>query len=117
MLFKSFIELCGIGGGWLISALPEAMNLLSWNYHGLGNPSAVNGLKSIIHEEGPKIVFLCKTPCNSAHMKKLSKQLGFRGLTSVSSTGYSGGLALFWKEEVDVHASAFSDHFIDVHWL
>ncbi|CAB4303992.1 unnamed protein product [Prunus armeniaca] len=103
MLFKSFIELCGIGGGWLVLALPEAMNLLSWNCHRLRNPSAVNGLKSIIHEEGPKIVFLCKTPCNSVHMEKLSKQLGFRGLTSVSSTGYSRGLALFWKEEVDVH--------------
>lgn len=71
------------------------MNLLSWSCQGLGNPSTINGLKSIIHEEGPKIVFLCETRCNSAHMEKLSKQLGFRGVTSVSNRCYSGGLALF----------------------
>ena len=37
------------------------MNLLSWNYHGLGNQMAVDVLSHLVREKTLKVLFLMET--------------------------------------------------------
>ena len=98
-------------------APPITMNALSWNYRGLGNQHAVNDLSNLVREKKPKIVFLMETKKTVDEMRKLKKDLHFtRGLVvpcDRSWGGRRGGLAMLWKDDVDLHIQTYSPHHID----
>jgi hypothetical protein len=74
------------------------MNLLSWNYQGLGNLLAIQDLCRLVKEKRPTILFLMETKCRKDKMEALRVRLEFEGLFVVDAVGRSGGLALLWKE-------------------
>ena len=84
------------------------MNLISWNYRGVGNSRIVNVLKEVIRIEKPKIVFLMETKSNRDWMEKVRDRCGFKHGLIVPSMGSSGGLALFWKDGVQVNVIKYS---------
>jgi len=45
------------------------MNLLAWNYRGLGNRQAVDELVELVQAKGPAIVFLSETWLDREHME------------------------------------------------
>jgi hypothetical protein len=49
-----------IGRSWT-PALPTAMNCISWNCRGLGNPGTIQELARLVREKDPSIVFLSET--------------------------------------------------------
>ena len=89
------------------------MNLLSWNYRGFGNPCIVNALKEMIRLEDPKIVFLMETKLDRDWMVNVCDRCGFKQGLIVPSRGNSGGLALFWKDDVHVNVIKYSPSQID----
>ena len=92
------------------------MNSLSWNCRGLGNPRTVNALKKLVQAEAPSLVFLVETKLPLKSMKRMSNIKHSLGLTQglvVPSEGKSGGIALFWKPETNVHIQSFSRWHID----
>jgi hypothetical protein len=41
--------------------------------------------------------------------------LGLKGLNGIDSIGLSGGLALFWSEQIEVDVQEVTDRYIDAH--
>ena len=89
------------------------MSILSWNYRGLGNQRAVDVLSHLVREKAPKILFLIETKQSVDEMRRLQADLPYRCMFPVPSVRRSGGLALLWKEEVDLHVQTYSPNHID----
>ena len=100
------------GGGCDI-APPTTMNILSWNCQGLGNPRAVTVLSHLVGVKAPKIVFLMETKQSVEEMRSIKEDLQYHAIFTVPSLGRSGGLAMIWKEDVDLHVQTSSQNHID----
>ena len=89
------------------------MSILSWNCRGLGNQHAVNVLSHLMREKAPKILFLMETKQLVNEMRQIQSDLPYGCMFVVPNVCWSGGLALLWKEEVDLHIQTYSPHHID----
>ncbi|XP_024196455.1 uncharacterized protein LOC112199713 [Rosa chinensis] len=91
------------------------MDVLSWNCRGICNDTTTRALKDLISQNRPQIVFLCETKISRIEdFQKLHRALGFQRYKEVLSTGQSGGLAMFWNDEVTVNVRTVSNHHIDL---
>jgi exonuclease III len=84
------------------------MNLLSWNYRGLGNPRAIWDLRLLVKEKQPNLLFLMETRAKNKKLQAIRCSLGFEGMFSVDPVGLSGGIALFWKNNGEVSILNYS---------
>jgi hypothetical protein len=75
---------------------------------GLGNPRTVQDLCRLVKEKRPDMVFLMETKLQIARLESLKLKLGFDCVFVVDCKGRSGGLALFWKEELQVVIQNYS---------
>lgn len=89
------------------------MNILSWNWRGLGIPRRVRELSKLVRAKGPKIVFLMETKKKRSYLEKIICRLKFDNLFIVPRWHQNGGLALLWKEQLDLHIRSFSPHHIE----
>lgn len=90
------------------------MSALSFNYRGLGNPSAVNSLRDLIRRGAPSIVFLMETKLSSMEFERIRDRLGDFHSVVVDSVGRAGGLALLWSKDVVIDLLSMLVHHIDV---
>ncbi|CAM8902883.1 unnamed protein product [Rhodiola kirilowii] len=90
------------------------MTLLYWNCRGLWRASAVRSLKDVTKSHHPQILRLIETKKKRKAWERLRLQLGFRNCFAVDRFGLSGGLALLWKEGIDVNLRSYSRFHIDV---
>ena len=89
------------------------MSAIAWNYRGLGNPQTVGVLREYVQQCDPKIVFLAKTKMKISRIKRVKVKLDFANGFYVQRKGQGGGLAMFWRREVDIEIKSFSRHHID----
>ncbi|BFG40545.1 hypothetical protein CerSpe_268190 [Prunus speciosa] len=89
------------------------MNMLTWNCQGLGNPSTIHALSSLIQQKVPKLVFLSETRCNKSKLETIKFRLGFSNMFVVPSRGFLGGLCLLWRDDVDLSILSYSSNHID----
>lgn len=89
------------------------MKILVCNCRGLGNGPAVRGLLDI-QKEDPDILFLSETKLDGKRMENFKWRLGMGNMFARDCDGKSGGLALFWKKEVQIELHNFSRYHIDV---
>ena len=89
------------------------MKLNSWNCRGLGNRPAVRGLLDLQKCEAPDILFLCETKLTKERMERFRWMLGMTNMVAKSCVGRSGGVALFWRRDLDVRLRSFSKYHID----
>jgi hypothetical protein len=89
------------------------MNLLSHNSRGLGLDSAVGELRDLIRSYNLAVVFLCETKQNKGIMDRLQWSLGFRLGICVEGKGKGGGLALWWRDGVEVEVRPWCQYYID----
>lgn len=54
------------------------MNILFWNYRGLGNPGVVQALQELITMEDPKVVFLSEIKLRNPRANVLRIRLGYQ---------------------------------------
>ncbi|XP_074313724.1 uncharacterized protein LOC141648916 [Silene latifolia] len=80
---------------------------------GLGNPSAVGGLRNLVRREAPALVFLCETKLSSEEMRSVMLRFEDYSGMAVDSVGRSGGLAFLWRKDVNVVFRSASVHFMD----
>ena len=78
------------------------MSLLSWNCRGLGNPRTVKALQKVINQQDPILVFLMETKISEEKAVSVRDKCNFSHSWVVPSAGRSGGLALFWKDGIEV---------------
>jgi exonuclease III len=95
------------------------MKLLSWNCRGLGKSSAVRALRQLILTHHPDIVFLTETKLLAADFKKRANSFGNRFSNhfvvdcTVSLRNRSGGLAIFWSNNVNITIIGYNNNMID----
>jgi hypothetical protein len=89
------------------------MNLLALNSRGLGLDTAVGELRDLVRSFNPVVVFLCETKPKKRYMEKLQWSMGFRHGVCVEGKGKGGGLALWWKDGVDVEVRSWCQFYID----
>ena len=78
----------------------------------------MNALRRLLSSENPQIVFLSETKLKQREMKFVLKKLKFDRMIVVDCEGVgrkrSGGLVLFWKMEMNVQVTSWSQNHIDV---
>src|SRR5438128_1628112 len=90
------------------------MRITTWNCRGLGNASAVRGLLDLQKHESPDIIFLSETKMDWRRIERFCWILQMPNVMVKDCAGCSGGLALFWKRDVDVTLKSISKYHIDV---
>ncbi|GLT96412.1 hypothetical protein SLE2022_140340 [Rubroshorea leprosula] len=81
------------------------MNILSWNCQGLGQALTKRALKDLLFKYSPCLVVLMETRQSRHYLEQLRRQFRFSSSVYNDPQGRSGGLALWWTE--DVHISLF----------
>ena len=90
------------------------MRLAVWNSRGLGNGPAIQGLLDLQKREDPDVIFLCETKMKEGRINWLRWKLGMPNMVVKDCEGLSGGLALFWKNSVNLKAGLKLKYHIDV---
>uniref|UniRef100_A0A803N5M7 Reverse transcriptase zinc-binding domain-containing protein n=1 Tax=Chenopodium quinoa TaxID=63459 RepID=A0A803N5M7_CHEQI len=90
---------------------------LSWNCRGLGGPRAENALKGVVSIEHPHFVFLLETKLKGKEYESIKRKLNFDHFVCVDYSGEgrhrSGGLAMFWKDDLDLNLVSSSLNHMD----
>ena len=73
----------------------------------------VGELRDLIRSYNPAVVFLLETKKSSRAMERLKWSLGFRQGVVVNCNGKSGGLALWWRESVEVTVRPWCQFYVD----
>ncbi|CAM8962958.1 unnamed protein product [Rhodiola kirilowii] len=89
------------------------MRALSWNCRGLGHPRSVRELAEAARLHRLDRIGLQETKIEVGRLEGIQRKLGFKYGFHVPTTGLSGGLALWWREEVNVQILSFSKYHID----
>jgi exonuclease III len=89
------------------------MRIITWNCWGLGKGPAIRGLLDVQKREAPDILFLSETKHDEKWMEWLKWKLELTNLVTVDSEGSRGGLALFWKKDIDIRIKSWYIYHID----
>ena len=90
------------------------MSELTLNCWGLGSSLTVQLLTDEAKSRNPALVFLVETKASPSRIKGLQRKLQLSQGISVPCDGRSGGLAMLWREGVDVRFKSCSHSHIDM---
>jgi exonuclease III len=90
------------------------MKLLAWNYRGLGNAPAVQGLLRCQKSEEADVLFLSETKMDEKRMSVIKRKLGVEHMEVVDCEGKGGGIAVLWREGVNLVLRSKSKYHIDM---
>lgn len=82
---------------------------------GVGNPRTICDLGLMIMTHKPTVIFLMETKVLKYKLDCLKVKLGFQNLFFVDGVGLSGGLAMFWRENLSLTIQSFSHRHIIMH--
>jgi hypothetical protein len=89
------------------------MSVYLWNYRGLGNDAIVRELRDFAKEFAPSIFCVVETQIHKSRVEILASTLGYDNAFAVSSQGRSGGLGIFWNNEIKIDVLPYSQYHID----
>src|SRR5438132_14376731 len=104
--------MCKSGGAKIAPWCP--MRIGGWNCRGMGNRLAVRGLLELQKKVKPDIVFLFDTKLARKGVEKLRYTLRMPHVVFKECDGQSGGLALFWKQGINLRLRWMGRMHIDV---
>ncbi|XP_050221576.1 uncharacterized protein LOC126671815 isoform X1 [Mercurialis annua] len=88
------------------------MKILCWNLQGIGNPWTIRALKSLINSNSPDIFFLMETKLVFSEFTFVRRSFVNFNSYIVDSDGRKGGLANFWRKNLDVQISNHSNNHV-----
>ena len=84
------------------------MSCLSWNCRGLGAATIVRELRELVKQSALTVLCIQETQLPKARVESLKGSLGFDNSFAVSSLGRSGGLGLFWNNNINIQLLSYS---------
>ncbi|KAH7661515.1 DNase I-like protein [Dioscorea alata] len=90
------------------------MKFIFWNCIGLGSPKTVRELRDLVSHNKPLCIFLMEVKIAHSRVDAIRYHQGFQSLFHVDNVNNGGGLALLWRENLQVHFLSFSYSHIDV---
>src|SRR4051812_9006406 len=91
------------------------MSVICWNFRGLGTPATVREVRDLTNKHAPSVLCLVETQLQKARAELLCQSLGFNKTFAVSSSGRSGGLVVYWKDEIKLEVQSSSKYHVDCH--
>jgi len=89
------------------------MSCFSWNCRGLGNAATVKELRDFAKSVAPSVLCVLETQVHRTPAEGLKGTLGFNNAFAVSSSGRSGGLGIFWNNDIKLEILPYSQYHID----
>ena len=80
------------------------MIAISWNCRGLRSLRVENAISHLVREKDLGVLFLVET---KQFVDEVQDDLRYQSMLAVPSIQKSGGLAMFWKEEVNLHIQTY----------
>ncbi|XP_074318307.1 uncharacterized protein LOC141655110 [Silene latifolia] len=100
---------------WLRSLNPAGpISLLCYNCRRLDNEPTVVRLSGLLRQEGADVVILVEKKLSVVEMRNVITRLGGYKGVGADSMGRSAGVAVLWKEGVEVEVISVSAHHIGV---
>jgi exonuclease III len=90
------------------------MNIIGWNCRGMRKASAVHALLELQGRLKPDVLFLSKAHLSKVKAERLKIRLKFDNMLVSESDGRSGGLVLYWNNDLKVTSFEVSKNFIDI---
>ncbi|KAL1207284.1 hypothetical protein V5N11_028028 [Cardamine amara subsp. amara] len=78
------------------------MRIASWNCQGMEKFPTVRRLNEICRRYLLDAIFLIETKQPTSYVSNITVSLGFPNFCIVPPQGLSGGVALFWKNSIDI---------------
>ena len=82
------------------------MKFLIWNCRWMRKATSVRAR--------PDVIFLSETHLNKVRVDNLRRRLNFDMMAVAESDGKSGGLVMFWNQELKVTSSELHPNFSDI---
>ncbi|CAN0906038.1 hypothetical protein LINGRAHAP2_LOCUS23997 [Linum grandiflorum] len=83
------------------------MIVLSWNCRGAGRSLTVDHLCTLARAKRPSIIFLMETMQDSTYLERKRSHLNYAHSFYVNPTNYSGGLSLWWVNDISMRILVF----------
>jgi exonuclease III len=90
------------------------MSVMSLNCWGVGNASTGKELRDLVKKFAPGILCIQETQISRDRVESLVASLGFDQYFEVDSTTRSGGLGIYWNNEINIGILGYSQYHIDV---
>ena len=90
------------------------MSALCWNCRGVGNAATVQELREFAKKFAPTLLCIVETQIEGSRVENLANTLGYDNAYAVDSQGRSGGLCLFWNNEIKIEVLGYSCYHLDV---
>ncbi|MBA0668127.1 hypothetical protein Goklo_001091 [Gossypium klotzschianum] len=78
------------------------MKFHCWKCRGLGNPAILWELKQLLVVNNPDVIFLSETKMKANDFQRVQNRYRMQNGLAMNSEGRNGGLALMWREGVDL---------------
>lgn len=78
------------------------MTILSWNCRGVAAAPTMRELKQLCKLHKSAFIFLMETRAPEERIESLRRRLRFQKMFCVEARGRSGGLAMFWNDDVHI---------------
>ena len=82
---------------------------------GLANLYAGKIVSHLVREQAPNVLFLMETKQTMDEMRKIQADLRYDNFLAVPCVRKAGGLAMLWKDEVNLDIQTYSLNHIDAH--
>ena len=89
------------------------MSTLSYNCRGLGSDATVREVSDLARRFKPTVLCVLETQLHKNRVEGLARRLGFDRSFAVSSSGRSGGLGIFWNNEIKLEILPYSQYHLD----
>ena len=90
------------------------MSLLCWNCRGAGKPATVQELRDLTRQFASSVLCILETQIEGSRVESIAGSLGYNKSYAVSSSRRSGGLGIFWNDEIRLEVVGYSRYHIDV---
>ena len=80
----------------------------------VGNAATVQELRDFARMLAPTLLCIVETQIEGSRVENLPSTLGYDNVYAVDSEGRSGGIGLFWNNEIKIDILGYSRYHLDV---